>query len=120
MESKNPPEAHIGGPGSPVDNILAECTTHVQIGLGNKTLSAGAKAQLDGYYGPKIQNRLNNGGVWNNEKAKPLVVAEHLGQICAILSTGNTISVAVAMAAANAVRSDETCPAGMGAGQWCF
>ena len=101
------------------DAILDECRKAVKIGLGAKSLSAAADAALISFFKAKIKKRLKNGGDWDKEKAKPLIVAEHLGQIAAILSTTNTVSPTQAKAAAVACKHDQVCPSGGGTGQWC-
>jgi hypothetical protein len=101
------------------DAILQECRDAVDKGLGGKKLSKAADNGLDAFFRPKIKRRLKKGGDWEKEKAKPLIVAEHLGQVAAILSHGSQVSAAVAKAAAVAAKHDEVCPAGGGAGQWC-
>jgi hypothetical protein len=103
-----------------VDKILDECEVEVRAGLGSKTFQPAAERGLRAHYRPKILRRLVNGGVWEREKKKPKIVAKHLGQICAILSKGRTVSATVALAAAAAARQDEVCPRSGGTGDWCF
>jgi hypothetical protein len=102
------------------DTILEECRQAVYKGLGGKQLHADADTLLVMTFKPKIQNRLDAGGVWEDEKANPLIVAEHLGQIAAILTQGDEVSPTVAKAAAVAIQHDQLCPSGGGTGQWCF
>ena len=104
-----------------VKAILNECAAEVTTGLGGKTLGAKADAQLRTYFGTRILKRLANGGDWAKEKHNPLVVARHLGEVCAIMTKGGTVSPTVALAAAAAVKQDEYCTrGGGGAGNWCF
>ena len=105
------------------DAILDECKTHVAAGLGDKLLGEPAESLLRATFKPKIVRRLAPpfNGNWEAEKTNPLIVAEHLGQICAILTVGSTVSAAIAQAAAAAARKDEHCTiSGGGAGDWCF
>ena len=102
------------------DEILDECREAVKRGLGPKSLNAAADGALVTFFKAKIKKRLKQRGAdWEKEKANPLIVAEHLGQIAAILSKTNTVGPAAAKAAAVAVKHDQVCPAGGGGGQWC-
>lgn len=101
--------------------ILAEMKTSVKKGLGRKAFGKGVEDALKTIMRPKIRRRLTAGGVWAMEKGNPLKVAKHMGQIAALLSRTNTVDIAVATVALDAVKSDEHCRRGSaGGGDWCF
>lgn len=110
--------------------ILGECKVKVLAGLSGKTLDPAAETALEDFFGPKIKKRKDSPprlDDWDKAdpsgiglvKDKPLLVADHLGQICAILSKGNVVTKKVAKVAAAAVQKDENCVTALGAGDWC-
>ncbi len=107
-----------------VEEILDECEIKVNEGLrkegADKVLSTPARKALREMFGESIRRNLDRGGEWKHpDKQAPLAVAHHLGQIAAILSIGNLVGKAVALAAAAAARNDEHCRPGGGGGDWC-
>lgn len=107
--------------------IVAECKVKVLAGAGGKTFDGTAEAALENFFGPKIKKRKDRDDDWDKAdpsgiglvKDKPLLVADHLGRICAILSRGSIVTKKVAKAAGLAVQNDENCLTAMGAGDWC-
>jgi hypothetical protein len=106
--------------------IIAECKTAVMKGVGSKTFDSRAEQALNSFFGLKIQRRKDQRDDWDKAlpsggyvKDKPLMVANHLGQICAILSDGAVVNRVVALAAAKAVQKDQTCTTALGRGDWC-
>ena len=91
------------------------------------TFEEDATTALREAFGPGIHRRLHTGGGdWNREKGHaakdghgPLSAAFRLGQIAAILSTTDVISLDVAQVAAEAARKDKHCQRSGGAGDWC-
>lgn len=120
--------------------ILAECEAEVLKGLRAERLEApatvglhpSAKTAFEDFFGPKIKARHDKSGTpgnadWNGtnattgkpEKEKPLLVANHLGRICGILSAGPIVTSKIAKVAAAAVQKDENCRGAAGTGDWC-
>lgn len=106
-----------------IDDILDDMREAVRVGLGDKKLGSGVEAALRAIMKPKIKRRLDKGGDWDKEKANPLIVAEHMGQIAALISKTKKVDISCAEAALTAVKSDEFCErksGGLGGGDWCF
>lgn len=107
--------------------IVAECKVKVLVGLNGKTLDSAAETALEDFFGPKIKFRKDKNDDWDKPdpsgvglvKDKPLLVADHLGRICDILSKGTIVTKKVAKVAAMAVQKDENCVTALGAGDWC-
>lgn len=65
---------------SEIDAVLDDMGEAVKAGLGEKKLGSGVENALRAIMGPKIKRRLNAGGDWDQEKARALIVADHMGQ----------------------------------------
>ena len=132
-KAKNKPKAKSASPTARswrndprVVAIVAECKNRVLQGAGGKTFDPPAETAVENFFGPKIKTRKDQRDDWDSRdpsggyvKDKPLLVATHLGQICAILAKGNVITKKVGMVAAAAVQKDENCITAQGAGDWC-
>ena len=99
--------------------ILDDWTKTLKKGLGRKTLDGAIVTK----YGPlllaKIQTRLTGGADYNKEGANTRAVAKTLGEICKMVTAGNSVSVGVFDAAFKLCKLHPKCPGGIGGGQWC-
>lgn len=105
-----------------IEQILDEMKESVLYGLSPKTfVNDNVEKQLRITMRPKVFRRLLALGNWEMEKARPLLVAQHMGQIAKLLAKGDTVDLTVADAARVAAKADENCPrSGSGGGDWCF
>jgi hypothetical protein len=105
-----------------IEQILDQMKVRVLQGMSpnvfkNSTVERGLRITMR----PKILRRMRAGGKWAKEKERPLLVAEHMGQIAKILAKGSKVDLNVANAARVAVKSDENCQRqAAGGGDWCF
>lgn len=109
MAKKEPPT---------VESIKKECAEEVRKGLGRKRLTKAARDYWDGIYTKSIQDALNNGGDWSQDRKRVLPVARKLGKVANALTTKNLVMKWAAEAASVAVKADPGCPS-VGAGGYC-
>jgi hypothetical protein len=105
-----------------VESILDEIMKHVDQGAKFKTVAADAKQAMRDDLQPRVATRISSGGKWAKEKAAPLLAASHVGEIAAILTSGNVIPKPILLLSYVLVKNtDEACKgtSGSGAGDWC-
>ena len=102
--------------------ILADWKKAVKKGLGSKKLDPAIEATFGPLLLAKIQTRLDppQSRDYNTEGAGTRAVGKSLGQICRMLTAGNSVSLGVFEAAFKLCKLHPKCPSGgPGSGQWC-
>lgn len=105
-----------------VESILDEIMKHVDQGAKFKTVADDGRQAMKDDLRPRVATRVGKGGKWSKEKAAPLLAASHVGEIAAILTSGNVIPESILLLSYVLVKNtDEACKgsSGSGAGDWC-
>ena len=107
-------------PPATVKEILADFTTAVKAGLGNKTAGKAAKDFWINKATPNIQQQVNNNVDWEAAKKRALPTAKKMGKVAAVLAgERKVIPLWAAEAASVAVKNDPKCPNNPGRGGFC-
>jgi hypothetical protein len=98
-----------------VRQILKECSTAVEDGVGNKTVGAAARRFWVTRGTRSIARQVKRGTNWNQAKKRVLPSAKKMGKLAAVLAGDlKVIPPWAAEGAAAAIRHDRKCPPGRG------
>ncbi len=112
--------AKAAAPDPKIEAILDELKELILLGMKPKTFDNGVEEELRKLMRPKVKKRIDDGGVWENERDNPLICGLHMGQIAKLLAKGSKVTLNVAVAAFRAAQNDEHCTKGAGGGgDWC-
>lgn len=99
--------------------VLADWKKALKKGLKKKKLDRSIAAKFEPPLLAKIQTRLDQNKDYNKEGAGTRAVAKTLGQICRLLTDGDTVQLVVFELAFKACQMHPACVGGGGSGQWC-